>query len=161
VEVSTARPTRAEFTAFVHEVEPRLLEALTATYGPIDGREATVDALSWAWEHWERLADVGNKPGYLYRVGQTATRRFAVRSLPLTGPLRASVGRLPEVEPGLIPALARLSDQQRTVVLLVHAFDWSQTEVAELLDITPSTVREHLRRALEGLRQRLEANHEY
>jgi DNA-directed RNA polymerase specialized sigma24 family protein len=161
MEVSIARPTRAEFVTFVHDVEPRLLAALVATYGPIDGREATVDALSWAWEHWDRLAEVRNKAGYLYRVGQTATRRFAATALPLTGPVRASDDRLPEIEPLLIPALADLSDQQRTVVLLVHAFDWSQTEVADLLEITPSTVREHLRRALERLRQRLEVSHEH
>lgn len=155
--VSTARPARAEFTAFVHDVEPKLLEALVATYGPVDGREATVDALSWAWEHWERLADVANKPGYLYRVGQSATRRFISRDLPVTGERGCPRG-LPAVEPGLLPALASLSDQQRTIVVLVHAFEWSQTEVAELLDINPSTVREHLRRALERLRRLLEVN---
>ena len=40
------RPDRADFAAFVREVEPSLLHALVATYGPVDGREATVDALS-------------------------------------------------------------------------------------------------------------------
>ena len=157
MEVSTYRPTRAEFRAFVHDVEPQLLDALVATYGPADGREATVDALSWAWEHWERLDGVGNKVGYLYRVGQSATRRFAARGLPLADS-HASSSRLPDVEPALLPALADLSDQQRTIVLLVHAFDWSQTDVAALLEITPSTVREHLRRALERLRHDLEVN---
>lgn len=157
MEVSVESPSRAEFRAFVRDVEPQLLDALVATYGPVDGREATVDALSWAWEHWDRLDGVSNKVGYLYRVGQTASRRFAARGLPLTRSL-ASPTRLPDVEPGLIPALAALSDQQRTVVLLVHAFDWSQSEVAILLDITPSTVREHLRRALERLRHHLEVH---
>lgn len=150
-------PSQAEFRAFVREVEPRLLEALVATYGPTDGREATVDALSWAWEHWGRLGSVTNKVGYPYRVGQSASRRFVVRSVPHTGQV-ASQSRLPDVEPGLIPALAVLSEQQRTVVLLVHAFDWSQTEVAALLGITSATVGEHLRRALERLRRDLEVN---
>ncbi len=45
MEVSTVKPTYAEFRAFVDEVEPRLIEVLVATYGPKDGREATVDAL--------------------------------------------------------------------------------------------------------------------
>ena len=70
------RPTREEFSAFVRKTEPKLLQALVATYGAVDGREATVDALSWAWEHWCRLEGVTNQVGYLYRVGQTATRRF-------------------------------------------------------------------------------------
>lgn len=157
MDVSVVSPSRAEFRAFVRNVEPQLLDALVATYGPADGREATVDALSWAWEHWDRLNGVSNKVGYLYRVGQTASRRFVARGLPPLGSL-AAPARLPEVEPGLLPALAALSDQQRTVVLLVHAFDWSQSEVASLLEITPSTVREHLRRALERLRQHLEVH---
>ena len=76
------RPERVEFTAFVRAVEPRLLHALVAHYGPVDGREATVDALSWAWENWTRLVDVDNKVGYLYRVGQSATRRYAARPVP-------------------------------------------------------------------------------
>jgi DNA-directed RNA polymerase specialized sigma24 family protein len=141
--------------AFVHTTEPRLLQALVATYGAVDGREATVDALSWAWEHWDRLDGVSNQVGYLYRVGQTATRRFASRGLPLTRQLRGA-DRLPDVDPGLVPALGRLSPQQRAVVMLVCAFDWSQVEVAELLGITTSTVREHLHRALGRLRNELE-----
>ena len=63
------------FTAFVGKAEPRLRRALVATYGPVVGREAALDALSWAWEHWQRLAPMANPVGYLYRVGQTAARR--------------------------------------------------------------------------------------
>ena len=68
---------------FVRDVEPRLLQALVAAYGPREGREATVDALSWAWEHWDRLGPIANKVGYLYRVGQSATRRYSSRAIPL------------------------------------------------------------------------------
>jgi RNA polymerase sigma factor (sigma-70 family) len=128
-----------------------------AAYGPVDGREATVDALSWAWENWDRLVDIENKVGYLYRVGQSATRRYASRALPtMLAPATAS--RLPDIDPGLLPALNRLSEQQRTIVVLVHAFGWTQTEVSTLLEITPSTVREHLRRAMDRLRQDLEVS---
>jgi DNA-directed RNA polymerase specialized sigma24 family protein len=149
------RPSQSEFSAFVQRTEPRLLQALVATYGAVDGREAAVDALSWAWEHWDRLDGVGNQVGYLYRVGQTATRRFASRTLPLVGQVPA-YDRLPDIDPGLEPALARLSAQQRVVVMLVCAFEWSQVEVAELLEVSTSTVHEHLNRALGRLRDELE-----
>lgn len=151
-------PELGVFSAFVSAHEPMLLQALVATYGAVDGREATADALSWAWEHWDRLLDVENKRGYLYRVGQSATRRFSARALPstLTVP---DAHHLPDIDPGLLPALNRLSEQQRTIVVLVHAFGWTQTEVSRLLEVTPSTVREHLRRAMERLRQALEVCH--
>jgi RNA polymerase sigma factor (sigma-70 family) len=148
------RAERSEFAVFVGDVEPRLLQALVAAYGAREGREATVDALSWAWEHWDRLAGVDNKVGYLYRVGQSATRRYSPRAIPV--PTSASK-EVPSVEfdPRLIPALSRLSEQQRTVVVLVHAFGWSQSEVATVLDITVSTARGHLSRALKRLRDEL------
>ena len=152
---SLDRPSREEFAPFLAAVEPRLLQALMARYGPVDGREATVDALSWAWENWDRLSKIDNRAGYLYRVGQSATRRFSARPIP--NELRvADHQRMPEVEPGLVGALEGLPEQQRTVVMLVHAFGWTQTEVAELLGVGPSTVREHLARALVRLRKELQ-----
>ena len=147
-------PERSEFAEFVREVEPRLLQALVSAYGPRVGREATVDALSWAWEHWDRLGRVDNKLGYLYRVGQSASRRYSPRAVPVATSASEAVPPV-DVAPELLPALSHLSEQQRTVVVLVHAFGWSQSEVAKLLDITASTAREHLSRALRHLRDEL------
>ena len=65
-----------DFERFVAGTELRLRRALTASYGPVVGRDAAVDALSWAWEHWERLQAMDNPVGYLYRVGQTASARY-------------------------------------------------------------------------------------
>lgn len=150
-------PDRKGFEAFVDRVKPGLLQALVATYGPVDGREATVDALSWAWEHWDRLADVNHPLGYLYRVGQSATRRFLPKPVPVRL-VEVLETRFPDVEPGLLPALARLSEQQRTVVVLVHGYGWRQADVARLLGINASTVRDYVNRAIDRLRDELEVS---
>ena len=147
----------AGLSAFVREVEPRLRRALVATYGPVDGREATVDALSWAWEHWDQMQQIRHPVAFLYRVGQSAVRRFGSRPMPVD-PLKAATASIPEISPELLPALARLSPQQRTIVVLVHAHGWPQADVAELLDVNPSTVREHLNRAITRLRDDLEVH---
>jgi DNA-directed RNA polymerase specialized sigma24 family protein len=42
------------------------------------------------------------------------------------------------------------------VVLLVHGYGWRQVEVAALLEVSPSTVADHLGRALARLREELE-----
>lgn len=152
------RPEVEAFSAFFREAEPRLLHALVACYGPVYGRDATTDALSWAWQNWDRLSGVANKVGYLYRVGQSASRQHGPQGFPVSATV-ASERPLPEVEPALLPALARLSTQQRTAVVLVHAFGWSQTEVAELLEVNVSTVREHLARGLARLRTALGVGH--
>lgn len=158
MEVEIDQATDA-FAAFVADSEPRLRRALVATYGPVIGRDATVDALSWAWEHWSRLEPMSNSVGYLYRVGQTAARRHLV-SRPLVLPSRDESGE-PDPMPELAPALARLSEQQRAVVMLVHGYGFSQREVADLLDLGVSTVREHLGRAMKRLHELLEDHDEH
>lgn len=144
------------FERFVAGVEPRLRRALVASYGAQVGREATVDALSYAWEHRSELGGLANPVGYLYRVGQTSARRQR-----RVGPVGWAAVPDDEstFEPGLRPALEALSEQQRAVVVLVHGYGWSQREVADLLNVSASTVRNHLERAMRRLRKTLEANH--
>jgi DNA-directed RNA polymerase specialized sigma24 family protein len=141
------------FEHFVESTGRRLRAGLVAAYGPEVGADASAEALAYGWEHWDRLSKMENPAGYLYRVGQTAARRWRRPQgyLPDTG-----AAEFPDVEPGLTPALERLTEAQRTTVLMVHAFGWSQTETAELLSVSLSTVRTHLRRGLAKLREELE-----
>ncbi len=145
------------YEQFFRAAEPRLRRALSAAYGPAVGREATIEALAWAWEHWDRTAQLTNPLGYLYRVGQTEARRL--RSKPnRAAPGPATSPAAGDVEPGLDAALADLSEAQRTVVVLVHGFEWTHQEVADLLDISRSSVQTHLERGLRRLRARLEVH---
>lgn len=108
--------------------------------------------MAYGWQNRKRLQEMENPAGYLYRVGQSAARTHLRPSGYL--PKQAGTG-LPDFEPGLSPALETLTEQQRLSVVLVHALDWSQTEVAELLDVDVSTVRTHLKRGLIKLRTAL------
>jgi DNA-directed RNA polymerase specialized sigma24 family protein len=138
------------FAAFVGDHEPRLRRALTAALGPDEGRDATAAAFAWAWEHRDRLTTIEYPVPYLYRVGQTSRRR---RKEPVVLP--APPTELPLIEPGLLDALRDLTEHQRVAVLLVHGYGWTQQEAADLLAIQPSSLRNHLRRALEHLRASL------
>lgn len=139
------------YTSFVRDTEPRLRQALVARFGPEEGRDATAEALAYGWEHWGRVGEMDNPAGYLYRVGQRkALRRWRRPVLPEVPPHRD-----PMVEPGLGRALGRLSHRQRTAVLLVHSFDWTHDDVAELMGVSVSTVRNHLTRGMEKLRSTL------
>ena len=139
------------FTSFVRETEPKLRAALVARFGTERGREATAEALAYGWEHWERIRPMHNPAGYLYRVGQhTGFRR----------PRRTAFPEIPHhsdpvVEPGLPKALAGLSSRQRTAVVLVHCYAWTPVEVAEFLEVSVSTVRNHLDRGMRRLRATL------
>jgi RNA polymerase sigma-70 factor (ECF subfamily) len=48
--------------------------------------------------------------------------------------------------------LAALSENQRTAVVLHHGLEWSYEEIAHLLEISVSTVRNHVRRGIGKLR---------
>lgn len=141
------------FTRFVKETEPRLSYALAAAYGPEVGAEATADALAFAWEHWERIKRMGNPVGYLYRVGQSRSRRYR---RPRTLFPRVWTNDRPLVEPALPAALEDLTRNQRVAVTLIHALGWTQREAADLMGISRSTVRTHAERGLDHLRAAME-----
>ena len=141
------------FEIFAGDVGPRLRAGLVAAYGTEVGLEAAADALAYAWEHRDRIMAMESPAAYLFRVGQTSARRSRRRQGHL--PVPAAVD-LPDFEPRLIPALEALSESQRTAVLLVHAFGWRQSEAADLMGISASSVRTHLARALSKLQDALE-----
>ena len=129
-------------------VEPKLRRALTAAYGYDRGREATAEALAYAWEHWDRVANLSNPAGYLYRVGQSRTRRKKTPMIFGTNPIDE-----PLVEPHLAAAVAGLPERQRVCLYMVFGFGWTRPEVAQLLGISENTVQKHVQRGLDRLRK--------
>jgi DNA-directed RNA polymerase specialized sigma24 family protein len=146
----------AAFTAFVEQHERVLREALTAAFGVDAGRDATADALAHAWERWDRLEVMDNPVGYLYVVGRNRARRALQRrrSMPVRYPLPDG-DAAPPFEPALAGALAGLSERERSVVLLLHGFQWTMSEVAETLDLSKSSVQSYAERALAKLRVKI------
>ena len=142
--------TGRDFEAFVAATQPRLSRALAAAYGFEDGRDATAEALAYAFEHWDKLQHVANLPGYLFRVGQTRGRRRRSRVL-----FAIPEGDEHRFEPALPAALASLTERQRLAVVLVHGYGYSLREVSELTGIKPTTVQNHLTRGLARLRAKL------
>jgi DNA-directed RNA polymerase specialized sigma24 family protein len=143
------------YTDFVRAVEPRLGDALVAALGPEVGREATQEALVYAWEHWTRVGAMDHPAAYLYRVGRSKAKRYwrKQRLFP-----DVPTDSMPMVEPGLAPALVGLSEKQRVTVLLIHGFGWTHAEVAEFLGVAVGTVQKHLERGMASLRSDLEVD---
>jgi DNA-directed RNA polymerase specialized sigma24 family protein len=144
-----------DFEEFAERVRPRLQRAFVSSRGVDGAADAAAEALAYAWEHWERLAAMENPVGYLFRVGQSRTRRWSRRAATPLLPAPVDVG-VPDVEPELVLALRGLVETQRTAVWLVHACGWSYRETAEAMGVSVSAVGTHVTRALERLRSRLE-----
>lgn len=149
-----------DFSAFWTEAEPRLRRALTAAFGALVGRDATCDALAYGYEHWTRVAKMRNPTGYLYAVARTsAIRQVAHRDREHPAGVVFSASAADEdqfTDVDLMRALGRLTLRQRTAVLLVNGYGWTQAETSELLGISESSLRNHLRRGLKSLHRELE-----
>lgn len=139
-----------DYEEFARWAMPRLLRAFIVTRGQ-EAPDAAAEALAYAWEHWHKIRELQNPLGFLYRVGQSRTRRRRTPTLPSPD----AIG-LPDVEPRLVPALRSLPDTQRTAVWLVYACGWHYSEVAAALGTTTSMVGNHVSRGLTRLRQQLE-----
>ena len=146
-------PDLEAFAEFTRNTEPRLRRALTAALGRESGREATSDALVHGWRNWDRVRAMDNPIGFLYRVGINARPR--PKPSVIQADIEAVNDHVPWFEPGLAPAIASLPDRQRVVVVLLHAFDWTMSEVAEVLRISKGSVQVHERRAMRSLRAAL------
>ena len=139
------------FDAFVVSVEPILRAALVARHGRDRGAVATAEALSWAWERWERVRDLESPVPYLVKVGTSRTRMRLL--FPKVERLIAP--REHEFEPGLDKALRKLSDRQRSCVVLIAGYGLSFAEAGEVLSVTKPTVQKHFERGIKRLRNEL------
>ena len=146
-------PSEREFESFLSHIEPGLRRAHFAALGLERRREATAEALAWAWEHWHRVEWMKNPAGYLFRVGQSRTRQ---RKQPAV--FVRQEWREPWIEPELGRALSKLSEQQRLAVVLIHAFGWTLRDVADHTGTRIPTVQTHVDRGLARLRSYLEVD---
>ena len=105
------------------------------------------------WENRDELSEMENPAGYLFRVGQSRSRRYIRwQQEHLRLPPESAESAMSWTEPQLPNALAALGDEERTAVILVHCFQWTYAEVGELLDLPVTTVRNRLHRGLSRLR---------
>jgi RNA polymerase sigma-70 factor (ECF subfamily) len=141
------------FEGFMKKSETRLHDALAALFGPQAGRDATAEAFTYGWEHWEKVRKMDNPIGYLYAVGRDRGRKAQTGRRVVLMPVDSD--RVPWIEPGLPVALGALPDKQRIVVMLLHCYDWTMTEVAEVLGVSKGTVQSYDTRAMKRLRRRL------
>lgn len=140
------------YTEFVANHEQRLRHALTASLGEL-GPDAASESLVHAWRNWERVRTMENPVGYLYTVGRNWGRKVWRRPRVTMPPVEPVAGVW--VEPGLPAALASLSERERSVVMLLHCFEWTMAEAAEVLGVSKASVQTFDRRGMSKLRRRL------
>jgi len=135
-----------------------LLRFATVLVGPTDAPDVTIDAFVRAASSSHR-SDVANQRAYLFRAVaneasnlRRSSRRRSARELRQLGP---SVTSGPDSIIDVRRAVADLSVRQRAVVYLVYWEDRTPGDVASILEMSPSSVNQHLQRAKSHLRKAL------
>jgi len=124
--------------------------------------EVTQDAFLHLYERWGGVVHIDHPSAWVRKVAT----RAAVRQARLAR-VRRSAGQdeevtawdqLPDVD--LVRAVASLAPQQRAAVALYYLEDLPVEEVAHLLGVSASTVKQHLHRARARLATMLSASPE-
>lgn len=147
------------FEPFYADHREPIARALTLVLGDAQlAADATDEAMTRAVGKWSTVSSYDNPQGWVYRVALNwarswLRRRRSERDRPVSfGPDHASPV---ERNIALEDALAKLSIEHRSVVVLRFYFDWTVDQTAEALAIAPGTVKSRLARALPLLRSYL------
>lgn len=152
------RPTFELFFELEHE---RLFGALYVVTGDRqEAEELMQEAFLRLWERWDRMGDVADPTGYLYRTAMNAFRMryrravVAAKKLVLWQGARDPFGEV-EMRDDLRRALARLPTRRRAALVLTDLMGYTPAEAGEMLGLRPSSVRGAAAKARASLRQEL------
>jgi RNA polymerase sigma factor (sigma-70 family) len=155
----SARPANhdSDFVELYLEHYSRLVRALTiAGAGPFNAQDLTQEAFARTFQRWRRVRTGTNPAGYLYTVAFRLLRRrrpftetpLDDTNLPVVPPVEETVLTVEIVR----QALAAMAPRERACVALCMYLGHSTEETAELLGVSPATVRVQLHRARQRLR---------
>jgi RNA polymerase sigma-70 factor, ECF subfamily len=144
-----------------------LVRALTFVCGDRTVAEDSVqEAFARLLIAWDRVSAYDDPATWVRRVAINLAqdhRRFLLRRARLL----AMLGRRPKVltysiqgDPQLWNAVRDLPQRQRTALALYYLGDLKVAEVAASMKVSEGTVKGHLDRARQTLREKLETNHE-
>ncbi|SFB86885.1 SigE family RNA polymerase sigma factor [Streptomyces aidingensis] len=152
----------AEFTAYVQERRASLYAAAYHLTGDrYEAEDLLQNALLSTYRAWDRIADKAAVGGYLRRTMTnlhiSAWRRRKLNEYP-TEELPETAGELDsmrgtELRTVLWQALARLPEQQRTMLVLRYYEGQTDPEIADTLNISVGTVKSSIWRTLRRLRE--------
>ena len=145
-EVEAAQPTR-DFEDLVHTEHEALYGALCLIVRDrSEAEDVMQEAFLKVWELWDRVREMDDPTGYLYRTALNMYRKrirrasVAIRRTIGLGPSRDSLADV-EARDAVVRALGALTPRQRESIVLVDLLDYSSEEAGQLMGIKAATVR--------------------
>ncbi|MGH2724284.1 MAG: RNA polymerase sigma factor [Actinomycetota bacterium] len=140
-----------DFSSFFQGEHARLFRALViVTKNLADAEDVTQEAFVRVWERWDRVREMEDPVGYLYRIAlnlvfqkrrraATAARRLA-RGFARGDSYDDPLDRV-EATDTVARLLLGLPPRQRAAVVLTQMLGYDSTAAAAILKIRPGTVR--------------------
>ncbi len=154
-------PTALTFEGFFDSESPVLFRRLCLLTGNhAEAEDVMQDAFLRVWERWDRVSEMDDPTGYLYR---TAMNVFRSRYRRARLAARRAVGLAPRDEFAAADArriaarvLATLTPRQRAALVLTDLIGFSSEEAGHALGVKASTVRSLATQGREALRRTTE-----
>jgi RNA polymerase sigma-70 factor (ECF subfamily) len=118
--------------------------------------DVAAEAMARAYAHWERVEALPWVDGWVLRV--TANLAIDVarrRRVALEPPAPIETEDAVATRLAMVAALSHLPRRQREAISLYYLAGMAEAEVANVLGISPGTLKSHLHRGLVALRARL------
>ena len=161
------RAVAGDEAAFARIVAAFHADMARVAYGICGDREAALDAVQSAWViAWRKLRTVREPErlrSWLVAVAANEARHelrrrhaATVTEIEVRVPTKDEADPQAEIDNiDLVNALRRLSPDERSLIALRYGAGLDSTEIAPLLHVSPSGVRQRLMRTLEHLRKEL------
>lgn len=139
-----------------------MVRAITLVTGDVDHAADAVDeAMTKAYMSWVKVKGYDKPAAWVYRVAHNQAvsswrkrrREHTTEFLPET-----PVEDPDPPDPGMAAAVAKLPDEYREVVVLRYYLNWTQPEIAAVIDVPLGTVKSRIGRALNQLRADIAAH---
>ncbi len=159
VVATPTEPRSLTFAEFFEREHLRLGRAIFLLTGDRDEAEDLVqEALARTYERWDRVSQMGEPAGYVYRIASNLHRRR--RRTRLRQRTLVERRRVQDSDPGdaadarmdVLAALAMLPRDQREALVLVEMFDLDASTAGDALGIKAVSVRVRVHRARLRLR---------
>jgi RNA polymerase sigma-70 factor (ECF subfamily) len=136
-----------------------LVRFATAIVGPSDAQDVVSQAMAKLLSNGG-LRDAENQRALMYRTAfneaKSLQRSSVRRRLRERKTAKVIAVHDPDIRPDVLHAVLRLSPRQRACVWLAYWADLGTTDIAEYLDISDGSVKQHLSRARQNLKEVLD-----
>jgi RNA polymerase sigma factor (sigma-70 family) len=148
------------FEAWYRALHPRLLASLILITGNGEtARDATDEAFTRAFQHWNRVKNMASPEAWTFTVARNVARRRMRRARQernLLSRHATGAAAVPAPAGEAWALVAELPERQRTAVVLRHVADLTEPEIARVMKVTRGTVSTTLADAHRALKAKLD-----